>query len=73
MILSPNQIAQMSREEKLQAMEAIWADLSHTDADVASPSWHAAALEETDAKLASGEACVVDWDKAKRDLRKRFE
>jgi hypothetical protein len=67
------QIARMSREEKLQTMEAIWADLSKNDADVESPAWHAEVLRETEAGVAAGQEQIVDWTTAKRDLRKRFE
>lgn len=65
-------LEKMSREEKLQVMEALWADLSQND-DIESPAWHKDALEETEARLASGEEKILDWDDAKRDLRKRFE
>ena len=67
------QIEQMSKHEKLQAMEAIWADLSRNDTEVQSPAWHETVLRETEARAAAGEEQAVDWDKAKRDLRKRYE
>ena len=67
------QIEQMTRAEKLQVMEAIWADLSANDADVESPAWHLDVLRETEARVAAGEEQIVDWETAKRDLRKRFE
>lgn len=67
------QIEQMSRSEKLQAMEAIWADLSKVEADVESPAWHADVLKETEARVASGAERITDWEVAKRELRKRFE
>ena len=72
-MISTIQIAQMSREEKLQTMEAIWADLSRDDADVDSPAWHQEALKETEARVAAGQEQISDWTMAKRDLRKRFE
>jgi len=67
------QIERMSREEKLQTMEAIWADLSKTDADIESPAWHEDVLKETEARLAVGRERIADWETAKRELRKRFE
>ena len=67
------QIERMSREEKLQTMEAIWADLSRDDAGVESPAWHQEALKETEARVAGGQEQIADWTTAKRDLRKRFE
>ena len=67
------QIAQMSREEKLQALEAIWADLSKDDAQVESPAWHEDVLKETEARVAAGQERIEDWQTAKQELRKRFE
>ena len=67
------QIAQMSREEKLQTMEALWADLSKDDASIESPAWHEEVLKETSARIASGKEQITDWTTAKRELRKRFE
>jgi phosphoribosylanthranilate isomerase len=67
------QISQMSREEKLQALEAIWADLSKDDALVESPEWHRDVLIETEAREAGGQENIMDWQTAKRELRKRFE
>ena len=67
------QVEKMSRTEKLQAMEAIWTALSTSDAEVASPTWHADVLRETEERLSRGEECIEDWDVAKQKLRKRFE
>ena len=61
---------QMSRVEKLQAMEALWADLSRDEEAVESPDWHAEALKEAEAEVASGRAAFVDWDVAKTRLRR---
>lgn len=67
------QVEQMSRTEKLQAMEAIWTALSKSDSEVESPTWHADALRETNERVACGEERIVDWEIAKRELRKHFE
>ena len=67
------QIERMSREEKLQTMEALWADLSKGDAEIESPAWHEDVLKETEARVAAGQERVADWETAKRELRKRFE
>ena len=73
MEIDTNQIVRMSREEKLLIMEAIWADLSRTESAVESPRWHEGVLNKTDERLASGKEQLVDWDDAKRELRKRFD
>ena len=72
-MVSTLQIEKMSRTEKLQTMEAIWADLSKIDTDVESPAWHNDVLKETEARVAAGQERITDWQTAKRELRKRFE
>jgi hypothetical protein len=64
--------AQMTMAEKLQAMEVPWADLSVPAADVAVPAWHAEVLAERERRLAAGEERVLDWDEAKRQLRREL-
>ena len=67
------EISGLSREEKLRVMEAIWEDLSREAEQVESPQWHREALEETERRFQSGQEKVVDWQDAKKELRKRFE
>lgn len=66
-------IKQLSREEKLQIMEAIWEDLSHEAQLVQSPAWHESQLRETEQRIQSGKEHILDWKEAKQELRKRFE
>jgi hypothetical protein len=67
------EIGHLSREEKLRVMEALWEDLSRDAEQVESPGWHREALDETDRRRRSGQESLVDWPKAKKELRKRFE
>jgi len=67
------QIEKMTRDEKLQAMEALWDDLAKNGSDVISPEWHEAALKETEARYLAGQEGVSEWDDAKKELRKRFQ
>ncbi len=67
------EIRLLSKAEKLRMMEAIWEDLSKDDDEVESPKWHQDALEETEERLKTGKEKVVDWGKAKEDLRERFK
>lgn len=62
---------QMTTKEKLLAMEEIWESLSQTPESIPSPAWHADVLVERDAKVQSGQTKPVDWDEAKRDIRRR--
>ena len=67
------EIKQLSREEKLRVMEALWEDLSHEEGEIESPDWHNKALQETERRLNSSQEKIVDWQDAKKELRKRFE
>jgi len=60
---------QMSRTEKLMALEALWEDLSKNEADYQSPDWHKDELAATEARVKSGEEQFIDWEEAKRRLR----
>jgi plasmid stabilization system protein ParE len=66
-------IKRMSREDKLRAMEALWADLSKDDSDIDSADWHATVLGETEQLVRSGKAKFSDWQTAKSRLRRKAE
>jgi hypothetical protein len=55
----------MSLAEKLEAMEALWADLSQTPADVPVPQWHRDVLKARQ----ESPATWLDWEQAKASLR----
>jgi len=60
---------QMSTEEKLQAMEALWIDLTRNAAEYDSPAWHEQVLREREQGTRSGNDTFIDWEIAKRQLR----
>jgi putative addiction module component len=66
-------IEQMSWDEKLRTMEELWASLSREESRLESPLWHEQALKETAARYEAGQEQPIDWDSAKRQLRKRGE
>jgi hypothetical protein len=67
--MSTIELQQMPRQDKLRLLESLWEDLSRDDAELESPAWHAAALAETERRLADGQEQVLDWDQAKAQLR----
>jgi len=62
---------EMTVEEKLQTMEAIWQSLSANPGAIESPDWHEDELRVREAQIASGEAKFVDWEKAKAEIRRQ--
>ena len=59
----------MTTAEKLEVMEAIWADLSRDESKLDSPAWHEQVLREREAALREGREVPLDWETAKRRLR----
>jgi hypothetical protein len=64
---------QMTTEEKLVAMEELWADLTSNQQEFKSPAWHESELKEREKRAADGLERPVDWDEAKDELRQRFK
>ena len=64
-------LQKMSRDEKLRAMEALWADLSKDDDRFESPTWHAHALREAERAVKAGKASFSNWDEAKKRIRRK--
>jgi hypothetical protein len=64
-------IKRMSREDKLRAMEELWADLSQDEAAIDSPAWHGEVLFETETLVREGKAKFSDWGDAKRRIRRK--
>jgi Putative addiction module component len=62
-------LQKMSRDEKLRAMEALWADLSKDDDRFESPAWHAQALREAKRAVKNGKAKFGDWEETKKRIR----
>ncbi len=47
--------------------------LSRNEAEFESPSWHQEELSAADDRVKAGKEEFVDWDSAKRQLRKQSE
>ena len=62
---------EMSVEEKINAMETIWENLSANPEAIESPAWHEEELRVREARIESGEAKFVDWEKAKAEIRRQ--
>ena len=59
---------QLPLKEKLFVMEALWDDLSQTEAGLPVPHWHQETLDEREAAITAGTAKFIDWELAKREI-----
>lgn len=64
------EVSRLSKAERLQAMEWLWASLSKEQQDIESPEWHGEVLAARQAKVDSGEAEFLTVDQLKDRLRR---
>jgi putative addiction module component (TIGR02574 family) len=66
------ELRQLPPTEKLSIIQALWSDLATNPDLLESPAWHAEELRKTEADFAAGRVESLDWEAAKKELRKRF-
>ena len=64
-------LSRMSLQEKLVAMELLWADLSTTPDQVVSPAWYGEELLRRREQVQQGSAKFLNWDDAIAELINR--
>lgn len=69
-MIAMTDIARMSLDERLQAMELLWQSLSATPDGVASPGWHGDVLADRLARANTGQARFLPLEAAKARLGK---
>lgn len=65
------ELEKLSLEEKLQAMERLWDELSRRPEAVPMPQWHKDLLDERERLIAQGSARFSDWEEAKKRISER--
>jgi len=64
-------ISSMSTVDKLLVMEELWVSLTADKKPLKLPAWHKKALFETEQRVQAGKEEFIDWDDAKKSLRRR--
>jgi hypothetical protein len=64
-------LSQLSFVQKLNLMEALWADLSRDERKLKSPAWHETVLKDREEAFMAGKVTVSDWEQAKRRIKKK--
>ena len=64
------EVSRLSKAERLQALEWLWASLSKEQQDIESPEWHGEVLVARKAKVDSGEAQFLSVAQLKKRLRR---
>jgi putative addiction module component (TIGR02574 family) len=71
--MSIAELRKLPPAEKMKIIEVLWSDLATDESAFASPAWHEEELRKTEADFAAGRIEKLDWEEAKKELRKRFE
>jgi len=66
-------IKEMSFEEKIQAMELLWDDLSKNGEQFKSPDWHQDVLAQREKAIKDSSAEYIDWETAKKNIKGQCE
>jgi putative addiction module component (TIGR02574 family) len=64
------EVSRLSKAERLQAMEWLWASFSKEPQEIESPEWHGEVLAARQAKVDSGEAQFLTIAQLKERLRR---
>ena len=67
---TPLAIDQMTIEEKLQTMEALWDDLCQHEEMLPVHDWQKDLLDDRERLLKKGDAQFLDWEEAKKRIAK---
>jgi hypothetical protein len=62
------QVDRMTTQDKLRAMEELWAELSRIPETVPVPDWHREVLNLREQAVEDGEAVFSDWADARRRI-----
>ncbi|PAU76894.1 Putative addiction module component [Franzmannia pantelleriensis] len=62
-------LASMTTAEKLEALDALWNDLSRAPDVIESPAWHGEVLAE---RGQATDERFVDWEEVKQQVRERL-
>jgi len=64
-------LSKFSVAQKLDLMEALWADLTRDEKKFKSPGWHETVLKDREEAFMAGKVTVSDWEQAKKRIKKK--
>ncbi len=64
-------LSKFSVAQKLDLMEALWADLTRDEKKFKSPAWHETVLKDREEAFMAGKVTESDWEQAKKRIKKK--
>ena len=64
-------LSELSLGQKLDLMEALWADLTSDEKALESPVWHEILLKDREEAFGGAKVTASDWEQAKKRIQKK--
>ena len=70
-MIAQSEIRKMPLSEKLELLEAVWAELAADPDTIDVPQWHKDILDERQRAVDQGTMQSIDWEVAKEQISRR--
>ena len=70
-MIAQTEIRKMPLSEKLELLEAVWAELAADPDTIDVPQWHKDILDERQRAVDQGSVQFIDWEVAKEQISRR--
>ncbi|MDP3851659.1 MAG: addiction module protein [Luteolibacter sp.] len=70
-MIAQTEIRKMPLSEKLELLEAVWAELAAAPDTIDVPQWHKDILDERQRAVDQGSMQSIDWEVAKEQISRR--
>jgi putative addiction module component (TIGR02574 family) len=70
-MIAQTEIRKMPLSEKLELLEAVWAELAADPDTIDVPQWHKDILDERQCAVDQGSMQSIDWEVAKEQISRR--
>jgi putative addiction module component (TIGR02574 family) len=70
-MIAQTEIRKMPLSEKLELLEAVWAELATDPDTIDVPQWHKDILHERQLAIDQGSMQSIDWEVAKEQINRR--
>jgi putative addiction module component (TIGR02574 family) len=70
-MIAQTEIRKMPLSEKLELLEAVWAELAADPDTIDVPQWHKDILDERQRAVDQGSMQSIDWEVAKEQISRR--
>ena len=67
-MIAQEEIRRLTFPEKVALLETVWAEIATDPSQVEVPQWHKDILDQRDLDLREGQAVVLEWEEAKKQI-----